>query len=79
MTETGRDDVFADDITFPAPDSATAVPRKICKGFARYLWPKRTRPSFLASVIEAWRTLTGTGDRASEPDIRNGRLKCRKE
>ena len=27
-------------------NSATAVPRKIYKEFAGYLWPKRTRPSF---------------------------------
>ena len=71
MAETALDDVLIDNITFPAVDgyllgatlflprearrhavlinSATAVPRNICKG------------------------------RASEPDIGNGRLKCRKE
>jgi predicted alpha/beta hydrolase len=66
VTESGLDDVFIDDITFPAADgyllratlflprgakrhavlisSATAVPRKIYRGFAGYLARRATQP-----------------------------------
>ena len=64
MVEAGLDDVFIDDITFPAADGyllgatlflprAAAVPRKIYRGFAGYL----ARRGYAALTYDR-----GTGD-----------------
>jgi hypothetical protein len=50
VAETALDDVFADDITFLAPDSAMAVPCNICKGVRQLPLAQADAPVIFLSV-----------------------------